>query len=181
MCGDVAYEYSGEPAATALCHCTDCQKWSGGAYTSNVVVPRKDFKVVKGTPKHYNVKGDSGKMNDHWFCGGAFFFSFLAPLYPVFLSSFIIPQIWSLGPYVGCLVVVMVVVMARSLLISYADCGSSLYTELEVMPEMVCIKAGSIDDKSVRDFSKTSVEFYTKDRMAYQHAVEGAEQKPVFG
>jgi len=61
------------------------------------------------------------------------------------------------------------------------DCGSSLYTELEVMPDAVCIKAGGIDDKSVRDFAKTGVEFYTKDRMSYQHAVQGAEQKPVFG
>jgi hypothetical protein len=72
MCGEVAYEYTGEPMVTALCHCTDCQKWSGGAYTSNLVVPRKDFKVTKGSPKNYNVKGDSGKMNDHWFCGSMF-------------------------------------------------------------------------------------------------------------
>ncbi|KAF6223351.1 hypothetical protein HO133_000193 [Letharia lupina] len=130
MCSAVEYEYTGEPMVTALCHCTDCQKWSGGAYTSNVVVPRKDFKVIKGSPKSYKIKGDSGKINDHWFCG---------------------------------------------------DCGSSLYTELEVMPDAVCIKAGGIDDKAVRDFKKTAVEFYCKDRMAYSKAVEGAEQKPVFG
>ena len=59
------------------------------------------------------------------------------------------------------------------------DCGSSLYTELEIMPDAVCVKAGSIDDKDVRDFKATSVEFYCKDRMGYQTAVEGAEQKPV--
>ena len=53
-----------------------CQKWSGGAYTSNIVVPRKNFKVTKGSPKNYNVKGDSGKMNNHWFCGSTLF-SFL--------------------------------------------------------------------------------------------------------
>ena len=60
-----------------------------------------------------------------------------------------------------------------------AECGSSLYTELEVMPDAVCIKAGGIDDKEVRDFKKTAVEFYCKDRMAYSKPVEGAEQKPV--
>lgn len=53
----------------ALCHCTDCQKvsihqssespprrtcmtdkkkWTGGAFTSNAVVPRSSFKVTKG-------------------------------------------------------------------------------------------------------------------------------------
>lgn len=52
-----------EPAVTALCHCTDCQKWTGGAYTSNVVVPRIAFKVVAGSPKTYDAVGNSGKIN----------------------------------------------------------------------------------------------------------------------
>ena len=47
------------------------------------------------------------------------------------------------------------------------------------MPDAVCIKAGGIDDKEVRDFKATTVEFYCKDRMGYSKAVEGAEQKPV--
>jgi hypothetical protein len=54
---------------TALCHCKDCQKWSGGGHTSNVVVPRKVFKVTKGTPKSYTAIGNSGKKNVHFFCG----------------------------------------------------------------------------------------------------------------
>lgn len=29
MCGAINYEYTGEPAVTALCHCVDCQKWTG--------------------------------------------------------------------------------------------------------------------------------------------------------
>lgn len=61
------------------------------------------------------------------------------------------------------------------------DCGSSLYTELELMPDVVCIKAGGIDDKKVRDLAETGVEFYTKDRMAYQAPVKGAKQEPIFG
>ena len=47
------------------------------------------------------------------------------------------------------------------------------------MPDAVCVKAGSIDDKEVRDFKKTGVEFYCKDRLGYAAAVEGAEQKAV--
>lgn len=47
------------------------------------------------------------------------------------------------------------------------------------MPDVVCIKAGGIDDKAVRDFKKTEIEVYCKDRMAYSKPVEGAEQKPV--
>lgn len=152
MCGGVGYEFTGnkhhapsvfsaslsiqliisnpagEPATTALCHCTDCQKWTGAAYTSNVVVPRKSFSVTKGSPKSYDAVGDSGKINKHWFCG---------------------------------------------------TCGSSLYTELEVMPDMTCVKSGSLDGGAANH--PIAVEFYTKDRLGYAKAVEGADQKPAFG
>ncbi|TVY84966.1 hypothetical protein LSUE1_G000843 [Lachnellula suecica] len=135
MCGAVAYEFTGEPAVTALCHCTDCQKWSGGAYTSNVVVPRASFKVTQGnTPlvgaiKSYDAVGDSGKINKHFFC---------------------------------------------------SICGSSLYTELEIMADMTCIKAGTLDGGAA-DFGKVGVEFYTKDRVSFAHEVAGAKQEKVFG
>ncbi|CCG82097.1 Putative uncharacterized protein [Taphrina deformans PYCC 5710] len=122
LCNEIQYEFTGTPAVTALCHCTDCQKWSGSSSTSNSVVPRKDFQVTKGTPKSYSITGDSGKENLHWFC---------------------------------------------------ANCGSSLYTELEVMPDMTCVKTGSLD--------KVGVEFYTKDRASYLTPVSGADQKSAFG
>ena len=47
------------------------------------------------------------------------------------------------------------------------------------MPDAVCIKAGGIDDNAARDFQKTGVEFYCKDRMGYAVAVEGADQQAV--
>ncbi|KAI5273066.1 hypothetical protein E4T47_03713 [Aureobasidium subglaciale] len=127
MCGEVHYEYTGEPAVTALCHCTDCQKWTGAAYTSNVVVPRKSFNVTKGKPKDYDAVGASGKINKHWFC---------------------------------------------------SNCGSSLYTELEIMPDMTCVKSGSLDGGAANHEIK--VEFYNKDRLGYTKPVEGADQKSEF-
>ena len=166
------------------CHCLDCQKWSGGPCTSNVVVPRKDFKITKGKPKNYNIKGDSGKMNDHWFCGGAFYLPYSShpipspcPTSPITLSNRLFYTFPSskqaskkphrLTVWVGVRII---------------DCGSSLYTLLEVMPDNICIKAGSIDDKKARELNgKTGVEFYTKDRMGYETPVAGADQKEVFG
>ena len=47
------------------------------------------------------------------------------------------------------------------------------------MPDDVIIKAGGLDDKEMRDFKTTTVEFYCKDRMGYSKAVEGAGQEPV--
>lgn len=130
MCGQIKYEFTGDPAVTALCHCTDCQKWTGGAYTSNAVVPRTNFKVTSGTPKTYDAIGNSGKVNKHFFCD---------------------------------------------------NCGSGLYTELEVMPDMTCVKAGGLDGGAAALSGKVGVEFYTKDRVSYLAAVDGAKQEPVFG
>ncbi|OQD70727.1 hypothetical protein PENPOL_c001G05797 [Penicillium polonicum] len=69
MCGATAFTSHSEPIMTALCHCVDCQKWTGSAFTSNVVVPRDTFKVIKGIPKYFDIAGASGKNNRHFFCG----------------------------------------------------------------------------------------------------------------
>lgn len=106
------------------------KQWTGGAFTSNAVVPRTSFSVTKGSPKTWDVRGDSGKINKHFFCG---------------------------------------------------NCGSSLYTELEVMPDMTCVKAGSLDGGAASLGNKIGVEFYTKDRVGYLTAADGAKQEPAFG
>ena len=61
-----------------------------------------------------------------------------------------------------------------------STCGSSLYTELEVMPDVTCVKAGGLDGGAA-DLGKIGVEFYTKDRVGFAHAVEGAKQEKMFG
>ncbi|KAF3390239.1 hypothetical protein F1880_009253 [Penicillium rolfsii] len=130
MCGGVTYAVEADNYLAALCHCTDCQKWAGGAFTSNAVVPRNSFKVTKGTPTVYDAIGDSGKINKHFFC---------------------------------------------------PTCGSSLYTELEVMPDNTCIKAGTLDGGEANLRGKVDIEFYVKDRPSYLAAVEGAKQEQAFG
>lgn len=60
-----------------------------------------------------------------------------------------------------------------------SNCGSSLYTELEIMPDVTCIKSGGLDGGA--NNHKIGVEFYTKDRLGYSQAVDGADQKPEFG
>ncbi|KAJ5543993.1 hypothetical protein N7494_005272 [Penicillium frequentans] len=62
MCGATAFTSPSEPILTALCHCVDCQKWTGSAFTSNVVVPRDTFKVTKGTPKFFDI-ADNGEAS----------------------------------------------------------------------------------------------------------------------
>ncbi|KAB8259524.1 Mss4-like protein [Aspergillus pseudonomiae] len=130
MCGAVAYASDSEPLVKALCHCVDCQKWTGGAFTSNVIVPRDSFKVTKGEPSFYDITGASGKNNRHFFCG---------------------------------------------------KCGSSLYTELDLMADKTVIKAGTLDGGEANLRNEVDVEFYTKDRASYLCAVQGAKQEPLLG
>ncbi|KAG7101962.1 hypothetical protein HYQ44_018540 [Verticillium longisporum] len=129
-CGAIAYQFEGEALAKALCHCIDCQKWTGGAFTSNAVVPRTAFSVTKGTPRTWDAVAASGKINKHFFCG---------------------------------------------------DCGSSLYTELEVLPDVTCVKAGGLDGGAASLDGVINVEYYTKDRVSYLGEALNAEQKTHFG
>jgi hypothetical protein len=58
-------------------------------------------------------------------------------------------------------------------------CGSSLYTELEIMPDVTCIKSGGLNGGLANH--KIEVEFYNRDRLGYTQPIPGAEQKPAFG
>ncbi|KAF1354784.1 Mss4-like protein [Delphinella strobiligena] len=68
LCGKIGISYDKEPEMKALCHCTDCQKISGSAFSSNFVVPGEGFKVT-GSPKVFTKKADSGKTIHTYFCG----------------------------------------------------------------------------------------------------------------
>lgn len=61
------------------------------------------------------------------------------------------------------------------------DCGSGLYTELEIMPDLMCVKAGTLDGGAANLDNKVDIEFYTKDRLGYLQVTPGAKQEPVFG
>lgn len=49
------------------------------------------------------------------------------------------------------------------------------------MPEMTCIKAGTLDGGEANLGGKVDVEFYVKDRPSYLAAVKGAKQEQMFG
>lgn len=70
MCGDVTYELTGDPIATAVCHCEHCQRQSGGAFSVNVVVHESQL-TVSGTLQTYVETGenDDGEYVRRRFCG----------------------------------------------------------------------------------------------------------------
>lgn len=68
LCGAVRYSTTAEPAMMAVCHCTDCQKQSGSAFSINVLVPRDQIEVDGEALSHFDVKGDSGENVSRNFC-----------------------------------------------------------------------------------------------------------------
>lgn len=67
-CGAIRYTCSSPPLAMLSCHCRDCQRASGAAFASGIVVHVADT-VVTGEPATYVVTGDSGGATTRSFCG----------------------------------------------------------------------------------------------------------------
>ncbi|MBL6957868.1 MAG: GFA family protein [Rhodospirillales bacterium] len=68
-CGAIKYEAEIDPEAVRLCHCSDCQNFSGGAFRTVVLVSEDNLTVLSGAPKEYVKIGDSGNQRIQAFCG----------------------------------------------------------------------------------------------------------------
>ena len=67
LCGAVRYVLKSDPLMTAVCHCTHCQRQSGGVFSTNVGVPEAAY-VQTGETKVFTDKGDSGLAVWRHFC-----------------------------------------------------------------------------------------------------------------
>ena len=68
LCGAVRYVLKADPLMTAVCHCTHCQRQSGGVFSTNLAIPDAAY-VQTGETKVFTDKGDSGKAVWRHFCG----------------------------------------------------------------------------------------------------------------
>ena len=69
LCGALRYTISVPVTELRACHCTHCQKASGGAGSVNAVVPAAAFRFTQGTPKRYDAAAASGRTLHRYFCG----------------------------------------------------------------------------------------------------------------
>ena len=67
-CGAIRYEATAEPVMMLNCHCRDCQRSSGGPFSSFVVVPAESFKLVKGTLRFHGSPSEMGGLTRRGFC-----------------------------------------------------------------------------------------------------------------
>ena len=96
-CGAIRYESIAEPVLMLHCHCRDCQRSSGGPFSSFVIVPSEAFKLSQGSLYSHDSPSDAGGKTHRSFC---------------------------------------------------PDCGSPIQVMTDSQPDIVAIRAASLDDPS---------------------------------
>jgi hypothetical protein len=59
LCGKVTYEFTGDPIATAVCHCSHCQRQGGSAFSVNLLAHESQLKL-SGELTTYEERGEKG-------------------------------------------------------------------------------------------------------------------------
>ena len=127
LCGHLRYSAAADPILTAVCHCNDCQRQTGTAFSVLVAVPRS-LLTVEGAWKTFEGRGASAKAAHRHFC---------------------------------------------------PDCGSPIFSEIDAMPNVAFIKAGTLDDRTwLRP--KTEIWCETAQPWTEQHAeMQRLDRMPV--
>jgi hypothetical protein len=68
-CGTVRYECIADFIAMSFCYCRDCQRLSGSAFGSFVLIPPGSMRLQEGRPRRYAAPTDDGRLMTREFCG----------------------------------------------------------------------------------------------------------------
>lgn len=69
QCGAIRFEAEVDPAQVSLCHCSDCQQFSGSPWRASVPAPAARFRITAGKPATYIKTAESGRKRLQAFCG----------------------------------------------------------------------------------------------------------------
>ena len=67
LCGQARYSANADPVFVGVCHCKDCQKQTGTAFSVLVGIP-KSAMSIQGQVKTFHDTGDSGQPIERNFC-----------------------------------------------------------------------------------------------------------------
>jgi len=67
LCGAIRYAAETDPTAATICHCTDCQKFTGSVFATLVRADKNDL-TITGTLKTFSSIGGSGNPILRHFC-----------------------------------------------------------------------------------------------------------------
>lgn len=63
-CGQVRYRLKRRPMFVNCCHCTDCQRQTGGAFAINAMIEAFEVEVLSGETRAFAMKTESGRLHD---------------------------------------------------------------------------------------------------------------------
>jgi hypothetical protein len=70
LCGNVKYKLTGDLMMTGICHCKNCQRQAGSAFSTLAGVAVSDLVFTEGKPKLYKDSAtESGGTVERYFCG----------------------------------------------------------------------------------------------------------------
>lgn len=69
FCGDIRFRASIDETRVGLCHCRDCQIFSGSAFRTAASAAPEDFVFTRGEPRIYTKTSDRGTKRHLAFCG----------------------------------------------------------------------------------------------------------------
>lgn len=67
-CGELRFQFSGDPAFRGQCHCRECQYIAGGSMNIVMGIPEAGFSYSKGEPKGF-ARSDLDTPVTREFCG----------------------------------------------------------------------------------------------------------------
>ena len=59
-CGAILYESDAEPLAMLHCHCRDCQRSSGGPFSSFIILPKDTVRLLQGSLHFHDMPSEAG-------------------------------------------------------------------------------------------------------------------------
>lgn len=69
QCGALRYEVRQAPLMVYNCHCTNCQRIGGGAFSTPVTVLEAAFAFTAGEPRKFAWQSDAGNARFGYLCG----------------------------------------------------------------------------------------------------------------
>jgi hypothetical protein len=67
-CAAVRYQLLSPPMFVNCCHCTLCQKQTGGAFVINAIIETSRIQLLKGQPVAVSMLTESGRPHDIYRC-----------------------------------------------------------------------------------------------------------------
>ncbi len=68
LCGAVRYAVAGGLAPAGYCHCSDCRKFTGSAFSVTVPVATANFRLLTGITRSFTTIAQSGNALTRYFC-----------------------------------------------------------------------------------------------------------------